>query len=305
MNLKIGPSPSTVGIGSTLFIVESFQISRPGYAFQVGDIFKPVGLVTAKDFSEPVSEFQLEVVETFQDYFSSWSFGEMNYIDSISTLQNGSRTRFPLNYNGQLLSFEIDPNNPLSSSIDLDAVLLIFINGVIQQPGYAYQFSGGTSFKFTEPPKTSDKVDIFFYVWENGVDITLIDVNETIKIGDDVFVRKHPLYPSTLDQSRERTIVDIIGSDIVETDNYVGFGINETDFKPIEWIKQKDDKYIKGDIVYKSRDSIEPIIYPTGKIIGDVNTDNSSIFVDNAEFFNYEEDNYGITINTFDGLIVE
>ena len=305
MNLKIGPSPSTVGIGSTLFIVESFQISRPGYAFQVGDIFKPVGLVTAKDFSEPVSEFQLEVVETFQDYFSSWSFGEMNYIDSISTLQNGSRTRFPLNYNGQLLSFEIDPNNPLSSSIDLDAVLLIFINGVIQQPGYAYQFSGGTSFEFTEPPKTSDKVDIFFYVGENGVDITLIDVNETIKIGDDVFVRKHPLYPSTLDQSRERTIVDIIGSDIVETDNYVGFGINETDFKPIEWIKQKDDKYIKGDIVYKSRDSIEPIIYPTGKIIGDVNTDNSSIFVDNAEFFNYEEDNYGITINTFDGLIVE
>ena len=305
MNLKIGPSPSTVGIGSTLFIVESFQISRPGYAFQVGDIFKPVGLVTAKDFSEPVSEFQLEVVETFQDYFSSWSFGEMNYIDSISTLQNGGRTRFPLNYNGQLLSFEIDPNNPLSSSIDLDAVLLIFINGVIQQPGYAYQFSGGTSFKFTEPPKTSDKVDIFFYVGENGVYITLIDVNETIKIGDDVFVRKHPLYPSTLDQSRERTIVDIIGSDIVETDNYVGFGINETDFKPIEWIKQKDDKYIKGDIVYKSRDSIEPIIYPTGKIIGDVNTDNSSIFVDNAELFNYEEDNYGITINTFDGLIVE
>ena len=140
---------------------------------------------------------------------------------------------------------------------------------------------------------------------ENGVDITLIDVNETIKIGDDVFVRKNPLYPSTLDQSRERTIVDIIGSDIVETDNYVGFGINETDFKPIEWIKQKDDKYIKGDIVYKSRDSIEPIIYPTGKIIGDVNTDNSSIFVDNAEFFNYEEDNYGITINTFGGLIVE
>jgi hypothetical protein len=86
-------------------------------------------------------------------------------------LQNGNRTRFPINYNGQLLSFEIDTNNPLSSSIDLDAVLLIFVNGVIQQPGYAYRFSGGTSFEFTEPPKTSDKVDIFFYVGENGVDI--------------------------------------------------------------------------------------------------------------------------------------
>ncbi len=229
----------------------------------------------------------------------------MNYIDSISTLQNGSRTRFPLNYNGQLLSFEIDPNNPLSSSIDLDAVLLIFINGVIQEPGYAYQFSGGTSFEFSEPPKASDKVDIFFYLGQNGVDITLIDVNETIKIGDDVFVRKNPRYSTTLDQFRERTIVDIVGSDIIETDNYVGSGINETDFRPIEWIKQKDDKYIKGDVVYKSRDSIEPIIYPTAKIIGDIRSDNSSIFVDNAEFFNYEEDNYGITISSFDGIIVQ
>ena len=305
MNISIGPSPSTVGIGSTLFVVNSFQIARPGYSFRVGDIFKPVGLVTAKDLVEPISEFQLEVVETFQDYFSAWSFGEMNYIDSISTLQNGSRTRFPLYYNGQLLSFEIDPNNPLSSSIDLDAVLIIFVNGVLQQPSYAYAFSGGTTFEFTEPPKASDKVDIFFYIGQSGIDITLIDINETIKIGDDVFVRKNPLYPSTLDQSRERTVVDIIGSDTVETDNYVGSGIDETNYKPIEWIKQKEDKYIKGDIVYKSRDSIEPLIYPTAKIIGDIDQGSSNIFVDNAEFFNYEEDNYGVSITSFDGLIVQ
>ena len=305
MNISIGPSPSSVGIGSTLFLVDSFQISRPGYAFQVGDVFKPVGLVTAKDFSEPLSEFKLEVVETFQDYFSSWSFGEMNYIDSISTLQNGSRTRFPLYYNGQLLSFEIDPNNPLSGSIDLDAVLIIFVNGVLQQPGYSYSFSGGTSFIFNEPPKTSDKVDIFFYVGQNGVDITLVDINETIKIGDDVFVRKNPRYPSTIDQARDRTIVDIVGSDLVETDNYVDYGINEIDYKPIEWIKQKEDKYIKGDIIFKSRDSIEPLIYPTAKIIGDVTEGSSSIFVDDAQFFNFEENNYGITITTVDGLIVE
>ena len=305
LNLKIGPSPSTVGIGSTLFLVESFEVSRPGYAFQIGDVFKPVGLVTAKDFSEPVSEFQLEVVETFQDYFSSWSFGEMNYIDSIETLQNGSRTRFPLYYNGQLLSFEINSNDPLSSTIDLNAVLLIFINGVIQQPGYAYNFSGGTSFEFSKPPKSYDKVDIFFYLGQNGVDVRIVDINETVKIGDDVFVGKHPFYPNTPTQTRNRTILDITGSDIIETDNYVGLGINEIDFRPIDWIKQKRDKYIKGDIVYKERDSIEPIIYPTARIIGDINSENSDIFVDDAHFFNYEETNYGITIDSVDGLIVQ
>jgi hypothetical protein len=304
MNVKIGSASTTVGIGSTLFLVDSFEITRTGYGFQVGDVFKPVGLVTAKGFDEPVSEFNLEVVETFNDRFSAWSFGEMDYIDSISLLQNGSRSRFPLYYNGQLLSFEIDANDPLASSIDLDSLLLIFVNGVLQQPGSAYQFTGGTSFIFSRPPKESDKVDIFFYVGQQGVDVVIVDVNETIKIGDDVFVKKHPLYPSTESQLRQRSIADILGSDLTETDIYVGNGIDEVTFKPFNWIKQKKDKYIKGDIVYKTRSTIEPQIYPTGKIIGDVSENSTEIFVDNAQFFNYEEDNYGINIDTVDGLII-
>ena len=305
LNVKIGSASTNVGIGSTLFLVESFEITRSGYGFQVGDVFKPVGLVTAKDFAAPVSEFQLEVVETFNDRMSAWSFGEMDYIDSIGLLQNGSRTRFPLYYNGQLLSFEVDQDNPLSSEIDLDSLLLIFINGVLQQPGVSYQFSGGTSFIFDRAPKESDKVDIFFYVGQDGVDVVIVDINETIKIGDDVFVKKHPLYPSTQNQLRDRSIVDITGSDSVETDIYVGNGINETTFKPFDWIKQKRDKYVKGDIIYKTRDSLEPQIYPTARIIGDLNVGSTEIFVDDAQFFNYEENNYGITIDNFDGLVVD
>jgi hypothetical protein len=54
--VKIGPSDSTVGIGSTLFLVESFEVSRSGYGFQIGDVFKPVGLVTALGYSEPLRE---------------------------------------------------------------------------------------------------------------------------------------------------------------------------------------------------------------------------------------------------------
>jgi len=305
MNVKIGSASTNVGIGSTLFLVESFEITRPGYSFQVGDVFKPVGLVTALGFAQPVSEFQLEVVETFNDRFSAWSFGETDYIDSIQFLQNGSRKRFPLYYVGQLLSFEIDPDNPLSGAIDLDSLLLIFVNGVLQQPNVAYQFNGGTSFTFTEAPKESDKVDIFFYLGQDGVDIELVDINETVKIGDDVFVNKHPLYESTVSQLRSRSIADIFGSDSIETDIYVGNGIDEVTFKPIEWTKQKVDKYVKGDIIYKTRDSLEPRIYPTARIIGDLNTTTSEIFVDDAQFFNYEENNYGITIDTFGALIID
>ena len=305
MNVTIGAAGTNVGIGSTLFEVESFNIRRSGYAFQVGDVFKVVGLVTASHLSEPISDFELEVTETFNDSMSAWSFGEMNYIDSIEAFQDGSRQRFPLIYEGELLSFELDPNNALSNEIDLNAVLVIFVNGVLQQPGSSYTFEGGTSFIFDQAPSESDKVDIFFYLGQDGVDVVIVDVQETFKIGDELLVKKHPGFVLTKDQNRDRTILDILSADKLETDIYLGPGINENDFKPLSWTKQKLDMFVKGDFVYKTRDSIEPRVLPTAKIIGDINGSTNQIFVDNAQFFNYEENNYAIAINSIEGLIVE
>ena len=82
----------------------------------LGDIVKVVGLVTAKDFAQPTSEFQLEITQTFNDFFASWSFGEMDYIDSIAGFQDGKRQRFPTYYLGELLRLELDTNSPLSCS---------------------------------------------------------------------------------------------------------------------------------------------------------------------------------------------
>ena len=47
VTLNVGAS-STVGIGSTLFEVTSFEIAREGHSFKRGDKFKPVGLVHCK-----------------------------------------------------------------------------------------------------------------------------------------------------------------------------------------------------------------------------------------------------------------
>ena len=308
LNLTVGAAgTSNVGIGSTLFLIDSFKVARNGYAFNVGDIVEVVGLVTAKDYNAPIEPFQVEITQTFNDFFSSWSFGEMDYIDSIKGYQNGSRKRFPLFYNGELLSFEIDPNNPLSGAIDLDSVLLIFINGVLQTPGYAYQFTGGTSFVFTEAPRENDKVDVFFYVGKEGIDVGITTVRETLKVGDDLFVQKHPLFQETVDQLLSRTIAEIAGSDKVETPIYTGPGVNQNTFKPFSWTKQKKDKFIKGDVVYKTRDQLEPKIFPTAKVIGDVNADSTQIFVDNAQFFDYDEIIYDLNVNTFefDAFMVE
>mgnify|MGYP003313988800 FL=1 len=132
IDVKVGASKTTVGIGSTTFEISEFQIARPGHSFKVGDKFKPVGLITASHLTSPIQEFELEVLEIFRDKFSAWQFGEIDFIDSIANLQDGERTRFPLFFNGQILSFEKDVSSGTSLLIDLDAVLLIFINGVLQ-----------------------------------------------------------------------------------------------------------------------------------------------------------------------------
>jgi len=296
ISLDVGAS-STTGIGSTLFEVKSFKISRPGYGFRVGDVIKPVGLVTDRNIAAPLQDFELTILNTFTDSFSAWQFGELDFIDSIASLQNGTRTRFPLLYNGELLSFETDA----SSEIDLNAVLLIFVNGVIQEPGVHYQFEGGTSFIFVTAPTLNDNISIFFYRGTRNIDSKEVDITETIKSGDSVVLQKNA---SVVAQS-ERVVYNIATSDKIETNIYSGLGISETSFRPFDWIKQKVDKNLGGEEVSKSRDSIESLVYPTAKIIGNLSIVDSDLFVDNAQFFNYEENESAIVIADVDAIIVQ
>ena len=282
VNVEVGAS-STTGIGSTYFEVSRFSISRQGYSFRRGDVFKPVGLVTAKGLASPLSEFQLTVVDTFSDSFAAWQFGEFDYIDSIKNYQDGVRTRFPLFYNNELLSFE----SLEGSQVNLSNALLIVINGVIQDPGVAYEFDGGTSFVFTTAPRPEDNIAIFFYKGTDGVDVVVNDtINETLKRGDTVQVLKNNSIPGTITQDK-RTVFDLSFSDKFETNLYSNQGVDSENNKPLSWIKQKVDRKINGEDVYKSRDSIESLIYPTAKIIKDFSTTDNQIFVDNAEFFEY------------------
>jgi len=302
VSLDVSASSRT-GIGSTLFEVSSFKISRPGYGFRVGDVFTPVGLVTDRNVPSAVEQFEITVIDTFSDSFSSWQFGELDFIDPIDTLINGSRVRFPLYYNGNLLSFEIDTDDDISSQIDMNYVLLIFINGVIQEPGVSYTFEGGTTFSFTTPPQIGDNVDIFFYRGTRNTDSLTVQVNETIKPGDSIQIQKNVNIDNTVAQDL-RYISNIVASDTLETDIYTGLGIDETNYKPFDWTKQKVDFNIGGEIIYKSRDSIEAQIYPTARIIGDLSTSDTEIFVDDAQFFNYEENESSIVISDVNALIV-
>ena len=75
LTLDVGAAATTVGLGSTSFTISNFELSNTGYNFKVGDVFKPVGLVTDRylNTSQLISDFELTVTEIFNDQYSSWN----------------------------------------------------------------------------------------------------------------------------------------------------------------------------------------------------------------------------------------
>jgi len=293
VDIEVGAA-TTSGIGSDTFEVSNFKIARNGYGFRKGDIIRPVGLVTHSTLSSPTSEFLLTVDDVYNDSIGAWQFGEFDYIDSIKNFQDSSRTRFPLFYNDELISFEAQEG----TRVNLANALLIVINGIIQDPEVAYFFEGGTSFSFIQAPKPEDNIDIFFYRGTRNIDDQLVtSINQTIKRGDLVQVYKNNAIDGTISQDK-RTVFDLSFSDKFETNLYSGNGIDEINYKPLAWTKQKIDKVINGEIVYKSRDSIEAQVFPTAKIINTVESSDTEVFVENLELFDYD------SASDFSGLIV-
>ena len=283
------------------FEIKNFKVINNGYAFKKGDVFTPVGLVTDSRLSSAITQFELTVLDTYSDNFAVFQYGEFDYIDSVKNYQDGNRRRFPLFYQGDLISFESGSDDIPES--DLKNLLLIIVNGIIQDPGTAYTFEGGTSFLFTEAPKVEDNIDIYFYRGTKGDDDNLVtDIIPSIEVGDTIQVYKNNSILKTITQD-ERVVFDLSRSDTFETNPYVDQGINEIDLKPLSWTKQKTDRVVNGQQVFKTRKSILSQIYPVTKIIKDVSTSDEFIFVDNVDFFG--SDDIDGAPYQFTGLIAE
>ena len=127
-----------------------------------------------------------------------------------------------------------------SAIIDLNSILLIYVNTVLQQPGVNYVFDGGTSFEFTRAPFPEDDIDIYFYRGKRNLDSRVVtDVNESIRPGDELQIRRNQAIPGTKTQDI-RTVTDIAASDTVRTNTYFGRRDLEAQSpREVAWDKQK------------------------------------------------------------------
>ena len=146
-----------VGAGGSVI---DYQLKQEGFAYGNDEILTvSVGGATGIPTSGTFSEFQITVDEIYQDNFNGFSIGQLQVLDNFDSQFDGLSRSFRISVNDVALSIQSAPGSP----IEVDKTLLIFINDVLQQPEVAYNFTGGGTVQFVEPPEPGDSSKVLFY----------------------------------------------------------------------------------------------------------------------------------------------
>ena len=271
-----------VGQGSS---VTDFSITNTGYGYGIGEILRlPIGGATGIPTTSTYKEFQLTIDEIFTDEFTGWSLGTLQPLDTPQNEFDGDTMTFQMKLNDNIVSIRAAKG----SKIDVQDVILVFVNDILQVPGKGYTFEGGSLITFTEPPKAGDTCKIIFYKGSGGIDVKTRDIIETVKIGDDLQIT----YDSDKGQQSwleedKRSVMRVDSTDIVTTNPYFGPGNteDETLVRPVNWSKQTEDRIINDLEIGKDRELYEPNVYPAASIIKSVGIGSTTIYVDNVRPF--------------------
>ena len=275
-----------VGQGSSVI---SFELKNLGYGYRPKEILTvSIGGTTGiQTTSSPIfSEFQIIIDSIQSDQFAAWSIGNLQVIDPLDFLFDGSRTVFPILIEDSQTTIRAKKG----SNIDVQASLLVFINDILQVPGEGYLFTGGSTIRFTEAPKEGDKSKIIFYKGTGDIDTQTIDILETIKVGDTVALKSDNIFLNEDD----RLVTEIISSDTLDTNLYSGPGISQDEnlFRPVLWCRQTDDLFVNGQPVGKDRVIYEPYVQSVSNLIKNIEITSNEIFVESVKTFFDNEKEY-------------
>ena len=266
-----------VGYGSSIV---DFEIKNTGYGYNVGEVLTvPFGGQSGIPTTSSFQEFKVTIDKIFTDKFTGWSLGTLEVLDNIERFIDGERTSFPLSLSGNIVSIIASKG----SKINVQDILLVFVNEILQVPGEGYIFTGGSVLTFTEALKVGDSVKIIFYKGTGGADVIDREILETVKPGDTLTVNND----SSIGQSKFldedlRTVNSIESTNLVNTNLYFGPGntSDENLLRPVDWCRQTEDKIIDGQEVGKDREIYEPIINPIAYTIKPVGIGSTSIYCD-------------------------
>ena len=268
----IGAS-ATINIGAGLSI-SSFNLNNIGYGFTVGEQLRIAGIPTVSSIGSTFRNAVFTVTETRDDEFTGWVFGKLQVLDDFSNEFDGRKKIFTLTENGDPISIEKNSGSP----IELQDNLLVFLNDIIQEPGDAYVFPGGTQIEFLEPPIEGTTLQIMLYRGTDS-DVGEEGALETIKVGDGITIRKNDNEITPVSQN-ERIVSGITARDTLRTNVYSQQGISNQvrPLRPVMWCKQQDDIIVDGAPVSKARDLYAASIKPAARIIKNISTTDSTFY---------------------------
>ena len=263
-------------------------MNNTGYAYGMGETLTVPfgggsGIPTSTSFSN--NQFQVEVTRTFTDEFTGWTLGTLQALDNIGPLFNGGRITFPLTLDAAAVSIRAAKG----SVINVQDVLLIFVNDILQVPGKGYKFEGGSIIEFTEAPKAGDTCKILFYKGTgDDVDVVFRNIIETVKQGDDLQIHNRDDQGIWFKEN-SRAVTLVTSTDTVDTVPYYGPGNTsiESMLRPVKWCRQTEDRIINDIEVGKDRELYEPVIHPTSNITQSVGIGSTQVYVTSVRpFFN-------------------
>ena len=268
-----------VGQGSSVI---NFEIINGGFGYGNGEVLKvAIGGTTGiqTDTSLSYQDFELTITDVYRDTFNGFTIGELDVFDSLDDEFDGQRTRFTLSIGNAQFAIQ----SKKGSNINLTQTLIVTINDILQIPGESYKFNGGSVIEFTEPPKQGDTSKIIFYKGTPDIDVALVDIFETVKVGDTLQLKNDSSKGQSFGLYQDpRVVTGITTLDTVTTFAYEGPGIsnNRALVRPITWCKQHNDISINGDFITKDRVEYEPLIYPSAYLTTYVGVSSGYAYVD-------------------------
>lgn len=262
-----------VGSGGS---VTQFEITDRGIGYEINDSLTVSGIPTQVGIA--TSAFTLNVINTINDVFSGWHFGNLTLLDDISDQFNGRSKSFPLTKT-ELITERYNISALPGSGIDVSNNLIVILNGVLQHPNQSYVLVGGDRLTFSEPPAAGSDCLIFFYKG-SIFDVIDVNINPELKVGDSVRLLQQTPYVEQF----QRVTTNINSINEIKTTNYIDIGISTdpTFYRTLSLDKQKSDLIIDNVYISKARPILEGKFTPVSRIIKQFDTTDFEVYVENA-----------------------
>ena len=146
--------------------------------------------------------------------FYGFYFGKLVLLDEISPFFDNSKQTFTMKLDNEPFSLESDNEDVIPANN-----LMIFINGVFQEPGVAYSLNGSI-IKFSEAPRANSTCSLFIYTGSDA-DIFVSNTFNSVDPADRIQVAS---------EGSDRLIATVSSASSVDTYEYVGLRPNTATF---------------------------------------------------------------------------